>query len=164
MACSEGVVEYSDMMRHNPQGMVIKPGKNSRVVWDASTKLDALNIILNDVTSIENKPEIDFGNTKQCTATYIYNSRISYPWIDILLAAPDIKACFRYGRQNPDMTGAFGFRADGLYFLATSMVFGSNTSAPSWEPFRRAIESMTLVYFGQEGLIKKHQYYLDLLV
>ena len=89
--------------------MVIKPGKNSRVVWDASTKFDALDIVLNDVTSIENEPHIDFGDTKQRTATYIYNSRISYPWIDILLAAPDIKACFRYGRQNPDMTGAFGF-------------------------------------------------------
>ena len=62
------------------------------------------------------------------------------------------------------MTGAFGFQADGLYFLATSMVFGSNTSAPIWEPFQRAIESMILVYVGHGGLIKKHQYYLDLLV
>ena len=69
LACSEWVVEFSEMMRHNPQGMVIQPGKNSRVIWDASTKFDALDIVLNDVTSIENEPNIDFGDTKQRTAT-----------------------------------------------------------------------------------------------
>jgi hypothetical protein len=32
------------------------------------------------------------------------------------------------------LTGAFGFMAGGYYNLATAMVFGSTTSASSWEP------------------------------
>jgi len=76
----------------------------------------------------------------------------------------DVKACFRFPRIHPDLTGAFGFLADAFYCLATAMVFGSVASASSWEPFRRAIETMTRVYFVQEGLVQKHQRYLDMLV
>jgi hypothetical protein len=45
-----------------------------------------------------------------------------------------------------DVTGAFGFLVEKLYFLALSMVFGSNISASSWEPFRRAIKDLILEY------------------
>jgi len=44
------------------------------------------------------------------------------------------------------------------------MVFGSITSASSWEPFRRAIEIMTTVYFPQKGLVQKRKKYLDMLI
>jgi hypothetical protein len=61
------------------------------------------------------------------------------------------------------VTGAFGFVANNLYFLATSMVFGSNTSASSWEPFRRAIENLITVYSMREDLVIKHKSLLDML-
>jgi hypothetical protein len=50
------------------------------------------------------------------------------------------------------------------YFLATSMVFGSNTSASSWEPFLRAIEALISEYSMKSDLIKKHKHLLDILV
>jgi hypothetical protein len=62
----------------------------------------------------------------------IYNTRISYPTAMILLGLADLKACFRYPRIHTDLTGAFGFIADKLYNLATTMVFGSTASASSW--------------------------------
>ena len=38
----------------------------------------------------------------------------------IYLAIADRKACFRFPFIHPDLTGAFGFHADGYYYLATA--------------------------------------------
>ena len=75
----------------------------------------------------------------------------------------NIKACFSFLRIRAGVAGAFGFQAQGSYFLATSMVFGSNTSASSWEPFQCAIETMAVVFFEKEGLVEKHAKYLNLI-
>jgi len=37
--------------RHTAQGMQIKPGKNPRVIFDASTKSHPHKIVLNDMTT-----------------------------------------------------------------------------------------------------------------
>ena len=43
------------------------------------------------------------------------------------------------------------------------MVFGSNTSATSWEPFRRAIKGLSVVYANRQDLVEKHANYLDMI-
>jgi hypothetical protein len=93
----------------------------------------------------------------------IYNWRISYPRMKIFLALADITAYFRFLRIHADLTGAFGFMAENLFFLA-SMVFGSNASVSSWEPFRRAIQSLVPVYLMRTDLISNHKSLLDMLV
>jgi hypothetical protein len=98
-----------------------------------------------------------FGHVKMQLYTDIYNTRISYPTLTILLAMADVKACFCFPRIHADLTGAFGFLAGGNYNLATAMVFGSTASASSWEPFRRAIQALTVVYAHRCDLIKKHK-------
>ena len=75
----------------------------------------------------------------------------------------DIKACFHFGRIHADLTGAFGFIADGLYNLAMAMVFGLTTSAFSWEAFQQAIEALTKVFMNRLDLVVKHKKYLDIL-
>jgi hypothetical protein len=54
--------------------------------------------------------------------------------------------------------------AEKMYFLTTSMVFGSSITASSWEPFHRAIEALILEYSMISDLIKKHKHLLDMLV
>jgi hypothetical protein len=93
----------------------------------------------------------------------IYNLRVSHPKRKIYLALADITACFRFPRIHAYLTGAFGFMAEKIYFLATSMVFGSNTSASSWEPFRRAIKALIIQYLTRLDLISKHKELLDML-
>ena len=78
-----------------------------------------------DVTIMDDEASITFGTVKMQFLTDIWNTRISNPGVIILLATADIKACFRYPRVSPDLTGAFDFLAVGYYFLATAMVFGS---------------------------------------
>jgi len=66
-------------------------------------------------------------------------------------------------RLHPDLTGAFGFNADRLYYLATAMVFGSIASASSWESFRQAIKALSRIYANPPDLVIKHRRYLDLI-
>ncbi len=54
--------------------------------------------------------------------------------------------------------------AEKMYFLATSIVFGSNTSASNGEPFHRVIEALISEYSMRSDLIKKHKHLFDMLV
>jgi hypothetical protein len=157
------VLHFSPWCRHTAQGMQIKPGKNPRVIFDASTKSHPHKIVLNDMTTTEFEASITFGAAKLKLLQRIYNWRISDPNSKIFLALADITACFRFPRVHADLTGAFGFMAEKMYFLATSMVFGSNASASSWEPFRRAIEALIIDYSTRLDLISKHKDLLDML-
>jgi hypothetical protein len=100
----------------------------------------------------------------RCNYTDIYNTRISYQTLTILLAMADVKACFCFHRIHANLTGAFGFLTGGYYNLATAMVFGSTASASSWEPFRRAIQALTVVYDHRCDLIEKHKKILDMIL
>ncbi len=62
-----------------------------------------------------------------------------------------------------DLTEAIAFIADDYYNLATAMSFGSTSSASSWEPFQRAIETPSEVYANQPYLVSKHKKYLDMI-
>jgi len=143
--------------------MQIKPGKNPRVIFNASTKAHPHEIVLNDMRSTELEANITFGWTKLKLLQRIYNLRVSHPNRKIYLALMDIAACFRFPRVHADLTGAFGFMAEKMYFLATSMVFSSTTSASSWEPFRRAIEGLIIKYSTRPDLISTHKHLLDML-
>jgi hypothetical protein len=143
--------------------MQIKPGKNPRIIWDGSTKTSPDQIVLNEQTSIEFEAIVNFGTAKMNFFISIYNWRISFPKETIYVALTDITACFRFPRMAADLTGAFGFVADALYFLVTSHVFGSNTSCSSWEPFQRAIQALIRIYLERTDLLEKHEELLSLL-
>ena len=134
----------SPYLQHTAQTMVLKEDKCSRLCFNATTT-QKNDIVMNQVTPVRRKAPIAFGKVKQQLYTDIYNTSISYPLAVILIAMGNIKACFRFARIHADLTGAFGFFADDLCNLATTMVFGSTASASSWEPFRQAIESLSEV-------------------
>ena len=162
IALRSWVVYFSPYLRCTPQGMREKRGK-FRVIFDASTQSHQNELVLNQVTDSEFEAIIDFGESKMKLYSSIYNWRISFPNEVIYLVLADISACFRYPRIAADLTGAFGFMFEKLYFLSTSHVFGSNTSASSWEPFRRAIKNSIPIYFFRDDLVIKHKDLLDAL-
>jgi hypothetical protein len=156
--------KVSPYLHHTTQSIVIKEGKNDRIVWDGSTVLKPTDIVMNDITPVVKESPITFGHVKMKIFIDIYNMCISSPNERILIALADIKACFWFARIHADLTGAFGFLADDLYNLATAMVFGSTTSASSWESFRlrRAIEALTIVFANRLDLVSKHKRFLDM--
>ena len=42
-------------------------------------------------------------------------------------------------------------------------MFGSNVSSPCWEPFRRAIEGLTVKFANRPDLVVKHKKYIDMI-
>jgi hypothetical protein len=115
------------------------------------------------MTMTDHEAIIDFGQEKTNLFINIYNWQVSYPDETIYLTLADITACFRFPRISTNVMGAFGFMAEGYYFLFTSHIFGSNTSASSWEPLRQAIQSMIPIYSQQDDLVAKHKTLLDTL-
>jgi hypothetical protein len=159
----EIMCHFSPHCHHTTQTMVIKAGKSDRLCWDGSTTIKPTDIAMNQVTPITCEAPITFGHVKMQLYIDIYNTRVSYPTFKILLAMADVKACFCFPCINADLTGAFGFLARGFFNLATAMVFESTTSASSWEPFRCAIQALSVVYAHHHDLIKKHRKFLDMI-
>jgi len=157
------VLHFSPWCSHTAQGMLVKPGKNPWIIFDASTKEHPHEVVLNDVTMTEFEQNITFSEAKMKLFQHIYNLRVSHPITKIYLALTDITAAFSFPRIHADLTGAFGFMAKATYFLATSMVFGSNVSASSREPFWRAIEVLIIKYSMIYNLVLKHKLFLDML-
>jgi hypothetical protein len=114
-------------------------------------------IVLNEQTSTEFEAIVDFGTAKMRLLISIYNWRISFPKETIYVALADVTTCFRFPRIAVDLTGAFGFVADGMYFVVNNHVFGSNTSCSSWEPFRRAIQVLIRIYLERTDLVENMQ-------
>ena len=150
------LVYFSPYCRATPQGIREKNGK-FRVIFDASTRLTPDEIVLNDVTNRDDEAEIDFGKAKLNLLINIYNWRISYPNEKIYLALADITACFRFPRISADVAGAFGFVAEGKYFVSTSMVFGSNISANAWDALRRGIQNTIPTLSQRTDLVEVHE-------
>ena len=89
--------------------------------------------------------------------------RVSFFNVPILLIPTDIKVCFCHTCIHTVLTGDFGFTDGGYYSIATAMVFGSTTSASSWDPIRQAIEAMSEVFVDRQDLVIKHCCYLDMI-
>jgi hypothetical protein len=118
---------------------------------------------MNHVTLLTSEVPIIFRHAKMQMYIDIYNTRITYPTFEILLAMAHVKACFRFACIHADLTGAFGFLAGGYFNLASVMALGSTTSASSWEPFGRAIQALSVVYVHCCDLIEKHRKFLDMI-
>ncbi len=146
---------FSPYYCHTTQTMVIKTG--------SSTTIKPTNIVMNQVTTITCEAPITFGHVKMQSYIEISNTLITYPTFIILLTMANVKACFRFPCIHAGLTGAFGFLARGYFNLATAMVFGSTTSASSWEPFWHAIQALSVVYAHHLDLIKKHRKFLDMI-
>ena len=73
------VLHFSPWCRHTAQGMLIKPGKNPCVIFDASTKSHPHEVVLNDVTTTKFEATITFGAAKLRLLQCIYNLRVSHP-------------------------------------------------------------------------------------
>ena len=86
--------KFSPYLCHTTQSIVIKEGKNDRIVWDGLTVLKSTNIVMNQITPVAQESPVTFGYVKLQIYIDIYNTRISYPTLIILIALADVKACF----------------------------------------------------------------------
>ena len=151
------LVRASPVAHHVPQVLLQREGKKDCLVWDGSTKLTPHDVVMNDITPTDFEPEITFGLVYMAFITWIWKLRILFPREDIFLAFVDISSCFRWPRIFPCLVGAFGFIIGPLFYVANAMVFGSVSSASSWEPFRRAIAVLASSYGHSPQIVRQYQ-------
>jgi hypothetical protein len=151
---------FSPYLHAAPQGRRKKHGR-FRVIVDPSTQTTPDEAVLNHITNTGLKAVIDFGQAKKNLFINIYSWWVSFSNKIIYLILADITTSFWFPQVLADITSAFSFLADGLYFLWTGHVFGSNTSASFQETIRRAIQSIIPVYSNQADLVAKHKDLLD---
>ena len=99
---NEDICRASAYLRHTTQTVVTKPGKNNHLVWDGTTTLLPLDIMMNQVTPVTREAPITFGHVKNQLYIDFYNTRISHLNDTILLGMADVKACFRFPRIHPN--------------------------------------------------------------
>ena len=152
------IARFVPNLHLTPQGLVIKEGKNDRLIFDASFKptYDSFNI--NMSTDPTTAPPIEYGSKFFLHLCRIWNLRISYPDQDIYLWDDDVAGAFRQGKYNPEIASAFSFIISSTLWLPCGMVFGGNTSQQCYEPLANAREHLAKCFSSPkfEHLIKKH--------
>jgi hypothetical protein len=68
-----------------------------------------------------------------------------------------------FPRISAGVAGVFGFLAEAFYFVSTSHVFGSNTSASSWEAFQLAKQWLITILSQRDNMTEKHKDLLNVL-
>ena len=145
----------------SPQGYLVKPDKKDRLLFDASHRPYPWCQALNDITHKRNEPELVFGHTFVKNLIRIYNLRITFPLLEILLWDDDASSAFRNIKHHPDIAAAYAFIIDWILYIAVGQTFGSNFSPSNWEPFARARALLAETLFWDDSLVEKHKKYID---
>ena len=115
-------------MKVTPQGIIIKPGKNDRFIWDSSFMLFYHSVCVNMLMDQQLEPSLKYGSTWDRHLSRIWELRIIYSNEDILLMDDDVKGVFRHSKYHPDIATVFSFIILANLFIPTGGTFGSTTS------------------------------------
>jgi hypothetical protein len=74
MPIDEDIYHASAYLRHTIQTVVMKPGENDCLVWDGTTTLLTLDIVMNQVTLVDREAPITFGHVKLQLYIDTYNT------------------------------------------------------------------------------------------
>ena len=148
-----------------PTHALTKANKAMRLIFDAAKRFTASSTPINMMASTRFATEMLclYGDTFIQLLERIYDLRISYPLLDIILHANDVKSCFKQLRLHPDIMPAFTIMIADFLYLQTALPFGTDFSPQNWEPVRRLIEILSEKLFDDTSLIVKHRKYLDKL-
>jgi hypothetical protein len=120
------------------QGFVMLPGKNNRLVFDASFILSLLSRPFNHHINMDDEPEIIFGEAWQTFLTWNYNLWITYPNLEIYLFNDVVTAAFQQPKYHPNVISGKAYKIRQYLFVPTGLTFGDCLSPLSWEPLARA--------------------------
>ena len=155
------ITRFIKNLHLTPQGLLTKPGKNDRLIWDGSFIPSWQATSINMMLTHESEPKIIYGNTFMNHLTIIWNLRISHPHSDILLFDDDVKGAFRHCKYHPDIASAFSFIIGQLLFIPLGGTFGSITSPANFEPIARARTHLAEYLSDRRDLLHKYEHIID---
>ena len=146
---------------YTPNGLISKPGKKDRLVFDGSFTINWDSQPVNRMVDASTEPPVTYGSVLQEHIKRIWNLRISYPDTDIFLWDDDVAGCFRHIKHHPDVAAAFGLVINQKLYFYVGQTFGSVFSPANQEPVRRAREQLAKALFDDTSLVEKHRELLD---
>ena len=148
-----------------PTHALTRPDKVMRLIFDASKRYTASSTPINMMTSTHLGTELAclYGDTFITLLERIWDLRITYPLIDIVTHANDVKSCFKQMKLHPDIMPAFSIIVADFLYLQSALPFGTDFSPQNWEPVRRLVEFLAEKLFADKSLRQKHRQYLDRL-
>ena len=123
-----------------PQGMVdlLSLFKNPRPIFDSSFRPELWCIAINDWTSKLTEPELTFATAELLFMIWLYNLRITYPFLEIFLGDDDVSGAFRWLKYHPNLVALHASIMCGLGVLNTGGTFGDNTTPSNFDPIALA--------------------------
>lgn len=148
-----------------PQHILEKPGKKDRQIFNVSKRYSPDSVPINFMTSTPHGLEEPclFGRVQEDLYQRIYNLRVTYPDVDVVVHANDVKSAFRQIKLHPDIMGAFSFIIADTLFLACGLPFGTDFSPANWEVVCQLIEVVAQRLFPDGTLLPKHAKYIQQL-
>ena len=141
-------------LSHKPQGII----DLKRLIWDKSTNISALNLVLNDLTQ-----------TMRRLRSHVVPLKVNKKSISTIRGQIFHIQSFCLPRLTYKLTS--GFQESTLtcqghldfFHFAVAMVSISNVSSPCWEALCRAIEGLTDTSSKHPGLVVNHKKYIDII-
>jgi hypothetical protein len=91
-----------------PNGFVMRPGKNDRLVFDASFMLHMSSRPFNHFIDLDDEPDIVFGDAWLRFLVDVYNLRITFPDLEIYLFDDDVASAFWQQKYHPNVISVKG--------------------------------------------------------
>jgi len=124
--------------RQAPGGLIQKPGKKDRIIYDTSFQATPDSMPYNMVANKSNEPEIVFATAELRHLIRIYNLRISFPNSEIRIMDDDVTAAFKQVKFNPELVASKGYCVKNIVALNVAQSFGDCSSPPNFEPFAQS--------------------------
>jgi hypothetical protein len=157
----EWVAMFIQHLMTTAQGYVMLPGKNDRLVFDASYMLHSESRPFNHRVDLIHEPEILYGGSWLEYLKYLYNLRITYPDKEIVVFDDDVTGAFRQPKYHPNVISAKAYIIGKYLFVPTGLTFGDKPSPPSFEPLARARMALSREYSKGLHDIPEFSEYLD---
>jgi hypothetical protein len=116
----------------SPIGIIKKPHKKDRLVFDGSFHPDVATVAINDCANQTPEWTISYGDAFQRHLIGIYNLRIEYPTEVLFLWDDDAQSAFRVVKFHPDCVGAFCYLTEFFMVVSLGQVFGFIPCPANW--------------------------------
>ena len=117
------------------QGLICKAGKKYLLVFDGSFTQTPFSAYVNDFTHTCDEMQLHYGLAMNRHLVQIYNLKISYPHMGILLFKDEVSGSLRHVKLHPDVAVARAYSVCQTLHVHAGSVFGSNASPHNWEVF-----------------------------
>ncbi len=148
-----------------PIGMVdlAKIYKEPRPIFDSTFRVTPSCMAINDWVDPHNEPAIHFPKSFLKFCIWIYNLRISYPYLEIYLVDDDVSGAFRHAKYNPNLVALHACLLFGFLFMSTGQTFGDSTSPANFEPVARARQQYAQYLWQQADTLLRAAPYMPTL-